>query len=134
MVVSPPALFPGVGCPSLRSCPAEIDLPSTLFTIPRNFSLSFISAKRSARRCSAPITSVVSLKMLLPPNSTSISDATPIVGFDASPLVGSLPPHSRPSIISLISNSTLFCFASIRAILLAISAPFATALHVPPSS
>ena len=65
-------------------------------------------AARFARMCSAPINSVVSLKMEQPPSFTSRSLSSPMTGLAARPLVGSLPPHSVPTISSDMGNS-FFC-------------------------
>ncbi|KAF5049343.1 hypothetical protein DSECCO2_440830 [anaerobic digester metagenome] len=69
--------------------------------------------------------------MLLPPAATSMSEALPMAGFEAIPLVGSDPPHSSPRIISLMSNSTFCCAESSADILLKISAPLDMVPNVP---
>ena len=132
MVDRPPALFPGVGWPVRRSSPSFRARSSTLWTMVRNFSRWAGSPNRSARICSAPMTSVVSLRMLLPPKETSLSDTYPMVGLEASPLVGSDPPHSMPRTISLISPSVRTSVDSLAAMAQAISPPLAMAFRVPP--
>ena len=82
--------------------------------------------------CSAPISSVVSESIEVPPFCINKSDAVPIAGFEAIPDVGSEPPHSNASIISLISNSTFSCKERSTIIFLAILVPFSIVFNVPP--
>ena len=57
--------------------------------------------------CSAPMNSVVSDRMEVPPSLTIRSLSCPIRGLEARPLVGSEPPHSVPMISSDMGNSSL---------------------------
>ena len=50
-----------------------------------------------ARICSAPISSVTSVKIARPPASTTLSVTHPSAGLAASPEVASVPPHLRPN-------------------------------------
>ena len=61
-----------------------------------------------ANMCSAPINSVVSLNIEVPPISIILSLNSPTNGFAASPEVGSEPPHSVP-IINSLTGKISFC-------------------------
>ena len=133
IVDSPPSLFPGVGCPVLRSCPAAKRWDSSSLHMSIILLLISSVAPLCASMCSAPMNSVVSLIMLVPPRSTNLSLAFPTAGFDPSPEVVSEPPHSMPSISSDMSNSSLLQRDASCTIPCAISTALLIVLTVPPS-
>jgi hypothetical protein len=57
---------------------------------------TFGVAARAARICSAPISSVTSVKIARPPAATTRSVTQSRAGFAASPEVASVPPHFSP--------------------------------------
>ena len=125
IVVIPPTIFPGVGCPPRISTPNNIAFSSQFLT---NSIISFETFSffpLFATTCSAPINSVVSDKILVPPKSIIISEQTPHVGLEAKPDVVSDPPHSIPKIISEMSHSTLSSKDNSWTNFLAIATPFA---------
>ncbi len=132
MVLSPPWIFPGVGWEPLKSSPTAKARFSIFDTMFKNLLRCWVSGNLSARICSAPITSVVSLNILLPPRATSFSEAMPMAGFAAIPLVGSLPPHSIPKVKWDIGKGTLTAIESSLAKLDAISTPSVMVFDVPP--
>ena len=95
------------------------------------------TAGLTARRimmASVPQSSVVSVRMDVPPAASSISEARPRAGFAASPEKASVPPHLRPNRNadngqgSRFRGWMLFASSCARAI------PLAMALQESPSS
>ncbi len=68
------------------------------------------SRERRSRMWLVPIISVVSLKMAVPPFSTSQSAASPTLGFAVTPEKASEPPHSRPRTTALKGKAVLLLF------------------------
>ena len=69
-----------------------------------------------------------------PPSFTRRSLSSPITGLAARPLVGSLPPHSVPTISSDMGNSFFCSSDASAAISLAQRTAISTAFKVPPTS
>ena len=78
--------------------------------------------------------SVVSDSTAVAPMSTSRSQASPIRGLEARPLVWSEPPHSVPTISSLMGNFSRCSRDASCAILLAARVARSTVAMVPPFS
>ena len=91
-------MLPGVGLPPATVAPTALAARSTLATISKMRRATSSFRARRARMCSAPISSVVSERMVVPPASTTRSETTPTVGLEAIPEVASEPPHSVPTI------------------------------------
>jgi len=127
-------MFPGVGCPPLISTLRSLAFCSQSFTILNIFSPTSVDFPLLARICSAPMNSVVSERMDVPPALTSISEAIPTTGLEAKPDVKSDPPHSTARESSLTGNSWGFMSDISLAIRLAFCTPSAVALRVPPAS
>ena len=114
-VVMPPALLPGAGIALAHSPRRPAAAPSHSGGRSRKSGRAPPGvAARRARMCSAPISSVVSDRIEVPPAATrSDRSARPISTLAARPLVGSEPPHSVPRISSEIGNSSFLqqrCF------------------------
>ena len=69
--------------------------------------------------CSAPMNSVVSDRMEVPPAATMRSLISPMTGLAARPLVGSEPPHSVPTMSSEMGNSSFWSMEASATISLA---------------
>ena len=78
--------------------------------------------------------SVVSDRMDVPPSATIRSLISPIRGLAARPLVGSLPPHSVPTMSSLMGNASFCSIEASAAISFAARTASSTVLMVPPHS
>ena len=76
--------------------------------------------------------SLVSLMTLLPPISTSRSETMPSATLAQMPLVGSLPPHSRPSISSPMGQGSRLHFSASAISSWTMEMPFATVRPIPP--
>ena len=91
-------------------------------------------AARSARTCSAPMNSGVSLKQAVPSSATRRSQAFPTAGLAAMPLVASLPPHSTPKTSSDASASSRRLSPTSSARSVTIDPPSRSAARVPPAA
>ena len=89
---------------------------------------------RVRRDSSAPIHSVVSDKTTRPPSSTTLSATMPVAGLLMRPETESEPPHSTPSISSLMGTSTRFCSEALMTNSFAYRTARQVVLIVPPHS
>src|SRR3954471_3586715 len=105
MVVRPPALFPGEGL--LSGVQPNRPVYHSHQRI-RSINLSAIAGVRALRvnNCSAPKISVVSPRIVVPPQATNRSLATPSAAFAVIPELPSEPPQFSPSTISLAGTVT----------------------------
>ena len=126
-------MLPGVGLPPATVAPTAFAARSTLATISKMRRATSSLRARRARTCSAPISSVVSERMVVPPASTTRSETTPTVGLEAIPEVASEPPHSVPTIRAETGVSTRCCTARRAASCWPSSTPRAMARTEPPA-
>ena len=96
----PERMLAGTGSIVRMSSPVESARRSVSATTAASSSATAGRAARRIRMCSAPITSVVSPKIAVPPAATTRSNIAPIAGLPATPEVGSDPPHLTPSVSS----------------------------------
>ncbi len=126
MVVRPPAMLPRVGCEPLISSPVALILASIRSTICSSFLATSLLAARLASRWVAPITSVVSEKMAVPPSAISLSKTCPVTALPEMPEVAFEAPHFTPKVRWLRGKGFLCIWAARDTMRRAVASPLSS--------
>ena len=127
-------MLPGEGWAPRRSTPISLATASRRATAWRIFSPTSGVEARAANRRSAPMNSVTSERITVPPSRTKMSAAAPTAGFAVTPDQASEPPHSTPTMSLEIGTGSRRTVATSWSNSRAIPTPLSTAARLPPTS